>query len=152
MGRYRALGWWRKFGNADQSAVDRALEAMELKDLQNRQIGALSGGQQQRAFLARALAQEAHVFLLDEPFSGLDKPAQDLLGSSIRRLADAGNLLVVSHHDLRTVRELFDHVIFINGELVAFNKTDEAFTAENIQKTFQTHIFSGAVHEHGLAL
>jgi ABC-type Mn2+/Zn2+ transport system ATPase subunit len=76
---------------------------MELTDLAERQINALSGGQQQRAFLARALAQEAHVFLLDEPCSGLDKPAQDLLGNTIRRLANAGNLLVVSHHDLRTV-------------------------------------------------
>jgi ABC-type Mn2+/Zn2+ transport system ATPase subunit len=152
MGRYQALGWWRKFREADRLAVARSLEAMELKDLEERQISALSGGQQQRAFLARALAQEAHVFLLDEPFSGLDKPAQDLLGSIIRRLAAAGNLLVVSHHDLRTVRELFDQVIFINGELVAFGETGQVFTIENIQKTFHTHIFSGAVHEHGLAL
>lgn len=151
MGRYQALGWWRKFREADRLAVDRSLEAMELRELEERQISALSGGQQQRVFLARALAQEAHVFLLDEPFSGLDKPAQDLLGSTIRRLANAGNLLVVSHHDLRTVRELFDRVIFINGELVAFGGTDQAFTEENIQKTFHTHIFSGAAHEHGLA-
>jgi manganese/iron transport system ATP-binding protein/manganese/zinc/iron transport system ATP- binding protein len=151
MGRYQALGWWRKFREADCLAVDRSLEAMELRDLEERQISALSGGQQQRVFLARALAQEAHVFLLDEPFSGLDKPAQDLLGSTIRRLANAGNLLVVSHHDLRTVRELFDQVIFINGELVAFGGTDQAFTEENIQKTFHTHIFSGAADEHGLA-
>lgn len=152
MGRYQALGWWRKFGEADRLAVARSVEALELTDLQDRQISALSGGQQQRVFLARALAQEAHVLLLDEPFSGLDKPAQDVLGGTIRRLANAGNLLVVAHHDLRTVRELFDHVIFINGELVAFGPTDQAFTVENIQKTFQTHIFSGPVHEHGLAL
>jgi ABC-type Mn2+/Zn2+ transport system ATPase subunit len=152
MGRYQALGWWKTFREADRLTVARSLEAMELKDLAERQINALSGGQQQRAFLARALAQEAHVFLLDEPFSGLDKPAQDLLGHTIRRLANAGNLLIVSHHDLRTVRELFDQVIFINGELVALGETDQVFTTENIQKTFHTHIFSGTVHEHGLAL
>jgi ABC-type Mn2+/Zn2+ transport system ATPase subunit len=152
MGRYQALGWWRNYRKEDRLAVDHALEAVELKDLEDRQISALSGGQQQRAFLARALAQEAHVFLLDEPFSGLDKPAQDLLGGTIRRLAKAGNLLVVSHHDLKTVRELFDHVIFINGELVAFGETDQVFTPENVQRTFQTHIFSGVIHEHGLAL
>jgi manganese/iron transport system ATP-binding protein/manganese/zinc/iron transport system ATP- binding protein len=152
MGRYQALGWWKRFRQEDRRAVDQALEAMDLEDLADRQISALSGGQQQRAFLARALAQEAHVFLLDEPFSGLDKPAQDLLGSTIRRLANAGNLLVVSHHDLRTVRDLFDQVIFLNGELVAFGDTSIVFTAENIQKTFQTHIFSGSPHEPDLAI
>jgi ABC-type Mn2+/Zn2+ transport system ATPase subunit len=152
MGRYQALGWWGAFRAEDRQAVDRALESMELTELGERQISALSGGQQQRAFLARALAQEAHVFLLDEPFSGLDKPAQDLLSGTIHRLARAGNLLVVSHHDLRTVRDLFDQVIFLNGELVAFGNTDEVFTAENIQKTFQTHIFSGSHHEPDLAV
>jgi ABC-type Mn2+/Zn2+ transport system ATPase subunit len=119
MGRYQALGWWRTFRDVDRLTVARSLEAMELEDLAERQISTLSGGQQQRAFLARALAQEAHVFLLDEPFSGLDKPAQDLLGCTIRRLASVGNLLVVSHHELRTVPELFDQVIFINGVKLA---------------------------------
>jgi ABC-type Mn2+/Zn2+ transport system ATPase subunit len=152
MGRYQALGWWKRFREEDRRAVHQALEAMDLQDLGDRQISALSGGQQQRAFLARALAQEAHVFLLDEPFSGLDKPAQDLLGSAIRRLANAGNLLVVSHHDLGTVRDLFDEVIFLNGELVAFGDTGVVFTAENVQKTFQTHIFSGSAHEPDLAV
>jgi ABC-type Mn2+/Zn2+ transport system ATPase subunit len=152
MGRYQALGWRKRFREEDGRVVDQALEAMELEDLADRQISALSGGQQQRAFLARALAQEAHVFLLDEPFSGLDKPAQDLLAGAIRGLANAGNLLVVSHHDLRTVRDLFDQVIFLNGELVAFGDTGLVFTAENIHKTFQTHIFSGSAHEPDLAV
>ncbi len=152
MGRYQALGWWRSFRTSDRLAVTRALETMELESLADRQISALSGGQQQRAFLARALAQEAHIFLLDEPFSGLDKPTQDHLGNTIRRLARAGNLLVVSHHDLSTVRELFDQLIFLNGELVGFGETDEVFTPENVQKTFQTHIFSGALHAPGLGL
>jgi len=152
MGRYQALGWWKRFRREDRRVVDQALEAMDLQDLGDRQISALSGGQQQRAFLARALAQEAHVFLLDEPFSGLDKPAQELLGGALRRLANAGNLLVVSHHDLRTVPELFDQVIFLNGELVAFGETGMVFTTENVRKTFQTHIFSGSVHEPDLAV
>ena len=152
MGRYQALGWRKRFREEDRKAVDQGLEAMELANLGDRQIRALSGGQQQRAFLARALAQEAHVFLLDEPFSGLDKPAQDLLAGAIRRLANAGNLLIVSHHDLRTVRDLFDQVIFLNGELVAFGDTALVFNPENIQKTFQTHIFSGAAHEPDLAI
>jgi ABC-type Mn2+/Zn2+ transport system ATPase subunit len=144
MGRYMRIGNWRRFGKADDEAVDRALRAMDLTELAHRQISALSGGQQQRAFLARALAQEAHVFLLDEPFTGLDKTAQDLLGQAIHKLAADGNLVIASHHDLKSVPELFDQVIFLNGELIAFGDTREVFTEENIARTYRTHIFSGA--------
>lgn len=143
MGRYTRLGWWRTFGEADRIAVDRAIALMELGDLADRQISALSGGQQQRTFLARALAQEAHVMLLDEPFNGLDKPAQDLLAATLRRLAANGNLVIVSHHDLKTVPDLFDEVIFLNGELIAFGETAQVFTPENIDRTFGTLAFSG---------
>jgi ABC-type Mn2+/Zn2+ transport system ATPase subunit len=115
--------------------------------LAERQISALSGGQQQRAFLARSLAQNAHVFLLDEPFTGLDKTAQDLLAQAIRKLVTAGNLVIASHHDLKSVPELFDQVIFLNGELIAFGDMREVFTQENIARTYRTHIFSGT-HEH----
>jgi ABC-type Mn2+/Zn2+ transport system ATPase subunit len=146
MGRYQALGWWKKFGEGDRRAVASALAAMDLSSLGGRQISALSGGQQQRAFLARALAQQAQVFLLDEPFSGLDRPAQDLLGSHLRRLANAGHLVMVSHHDLKTVPELFDEVMFLNGELVAFGPTAQVFTSENIGKTFQTQVYLGPIH------
>jgi len=148
MGRYTRLGWWRRFGPADEAAVDMALATMELLELADRQISALSGGQQQRAFLARALAQEAHVMLLDEPFTGLDKPAQDLLGATLRRLAAAGNLVIASHHDLKTVPELFDQVIFLNGELIAFGDTTTTFTETNIDKTFGTLAFAGEGHHH----
>jgi ABC-type Mn2+/Zn2+ transport system ATPase subunit len=151
MGRYQTLGWWRTFRVMDHRAVNNALESMDLKPLADRQISALSGGQQQRAFLARALAQEAHAFLLDEPFAGLDKPAQELLAATIRRLANEGNLLIVSHHDLKTVRELFDRVVFLNGELVAAGETDQVFTPENIQRTFRTQIFTDTLHEPGVA-
>ena len=101
MGRYMRLGIWRRFGKADAQAVDNALRTIGLNDLAERQISALSGGQQQRAFLARSLAQNAHVFLLDEPFTGLDQTAQNLLGETIRSLAAAGNLVIASHHDLK---------------------------------------------------
>jgi manganese/iron transport system ATP-binding protein/manganese/zinc/iron transport system ATP- binding protein len=143
MGRYARLGWWRRFRTTDCLAVDRALETMELTDLADRQISALSGGQQQRAFLARALAQEAHVLLLDEPFNGLDKPAQDILAGAIRRIVAAGNLVIASHHDLKTVPELFEQVIFLNGELVAFGDTGTTFTAQNIDRTFGTLAYAG---------
>jgi ABC-type Mn2+/Zn2+ transport system ATPase subunit len=123
---------------------------MQLDSLQERQISALSGGQQQRAFLARALAQEAHVLLLDEPFTGLDKPNQDRLKATLRELRDQGKLLLVSHHDLATVRELFDQVVLLNGELIGAGATKETFTEENIRSTYATRVF--AALDHGVAV
>jgi ABC-type Mn2+/Zn2+ transport system ATPase subunit len=148
MGRYIRVGWWRSFGAADRAAVDSALEAMQLGDLEDRQISALSGGQQQRAFLARALAQEAHVFLFDEPFTGLDQPTQQNLKVLIRKLCDAGKLVLASHHDLATVPEIFDRALLLNGELIAAGKVSEVFTEENIAKTYSTRVFSGPVPHH----
>jgi ABC-type Mn2+/Zn2+ transport system ATPase subunit len=148
MGRYMRIGFWRPFSKADAKAVDDALRTMDLADLAERQINALSGGQQQRAFLARSLAQNAHIFLLDEPFTGLDNLAQDSLRKTIRTLAAAGNLVIASHHDLKSVPEIFDQVIFLNGELIAFGETGEAFNEENIARTYRTHIFSGAHADH----
>ncbi len=152
MGRYQRTGWWRWFSAGDRAAVDEAIRLMQLEDLERRQISALSGGQQQRAFLARALAQRAHVFLLDEPFTGLDKPNQDNLKALLRGLREQGKLLLVSHHDLATVPEIFDEVIFLNGELIAAGPVGEAFTGENIGKTYGTRAFSGTsgrrLHDH----
>ena len=144
MGRYPALGAWRPFASSDAEIVKRAIAATHLTNLADRQISALSGGQQQRAFLARALAQGAHVYLLDEPFTGLDRNAIALLSALLRQLTqEQGKLVVVSHHDLRTVEELFDEVILLNGELVAVGKVEEIFTPENITRTYQTEIFTG---------
>lgn len=150
MGRYLRIGWWQRYGNEDERAVSEALAAMRLEPLANRQISALSGGQQQRAFLARALAQRAHVFLLDEPFTGLDKPTQDNLKQLLRELRDQGKLIIASHHDLQTVPELFDRVIFLNGELIAEGAVEDVFKEVNIQKTYTTPAFAGpARHRHG---
>ncbi len=146
-GCYLRLGLWGFFKEEDHRRVGAALETMHLRDLAERQISALSGGQQQRAFLARALAQDAHVFLLDEPFAGLDKSSQESLGETMRQLASQGNLIIASHHDLKSVTELFDHVLFLNGELMAFGKTADVFTEANIARTFDTRIFSGAAHD-----
>src|SRR4051812_26278796 len=123
MGRYLRTGWWRWFQAEDHTAVDEATQLMQLEELEHRQISALSGGQQQRTFLARALAQEAHVFLLDEPFTGLDKPTQESLKKLLRKLRDLGKLVIASHHDLATVSEMFDRVLLINGELIAEGPT-----------------------------
>jgi len=143
MGCYLRLGWWRKYSDAERRKVDAALAAMHLEDLADRQISALSGGQQQRAFLARSLAQDAHVFLLDEPFAGLDKKSQESLGETLRQIAQNGNLIIASHHDLKNVPEVFNQVIFLNGELVAYGDTATVFTKANIARTFSTPAFSG---------
>ncbi len=150
MGRYLRLGWWRSYSAVDTRAVDAAISAMHLDSLQERQISALSGGQQQRAFLARALAQEAHVLLLDEPFSGLDKPNQDGLRATLRTLREKGKLLLVSHHDLASVPDIFDQVVLLNGELIAAGKTAATFTEENIRKTYAMRVF--AALDHGVAV
>lgn len=136
MGRYPSLSWWRNFSRHDAEMVERALVAMQLQDLQHRQISALSGGQQQRTFLARALAQEAHVLLLDEPFTGLDKPAQENLEELFRSLAREGRLLISSHHDLRTVDRIFDDVLLLKRSQTAFGPVQQVFTHESISATY----------------
>jgi len=148
MGRFIRAGWWRRFSPEDAAAVDEAVRLMQLGELEHRQISALSGGQQQRTFLARAIAQEAHVFLLDEPFTGLDKPNQDNLRLLLRSLRENGKLLLVSHHDLASVPDTFDRVIFLNGELIAAGAVGEVFTEANIARTYSTGVFSGAVHRN----
>jgi ABC-type Mn2+/Zn2+ transport system ATPase subunit len=120
MGRYPQTGLWGKFRNEDHAAVDKALAALDLGDLQQRQIRELSGGQQQRAFLARALAQEAHVLLLDEPFTGLDRNASRQLSELLGKLAHEGRLVIASHHDLASAPRLFDEALLLATRPIAF--------------------------------
>ncbi len=148
MGRYPSLGLWRKFGPEDDRIVEESLRVTELEAFADRQIKALSGGQQQRAFLARAWAQQAEIYLLDEPFTGLDRNAQEAFSGALHKLRESGKLIIASHHDLKSVPELFDHVLLINGELVASGPTGETFTTANIEKTFAMKIFSGSEPHH----
>ena len=136
MGRYPQAGWWRPFAASDDAAIEYALAAMGLLDLQHRQISALSGGQQQRVFLARALAQEAHVLLLDEPFSGLDHPAKMALGHTLRDLTKEGRLVLAAHHDLDTVRDIYDEVLLLRRKCVAYGPVAEVFTEALLEQTF----------------
>jgi ABC-type Mn2+/Zn2+ transport system ATPase subunit len=136
MGRYPNLGWWKTYSKHDNEMVERAIVAMGLQDLQGRQINALSGGQQQRSFIARALAQEAHVLLLDEPFTGLDRPAQEHLEELFRELTKEGRLLISSHHDLKTVDRIFDDVLILRREQLAFGPTAGTFTAAAISTAY----------------
>lgn len=136
MGRYPQTGWWRKFSEDDKRAVDAALDSLNLNDLQNRQIRELSGGQQQRAFLARSIAQEAHVLLLDEPFTGLDRNAALLLGDLLEKLAGEGRLIIASHHDLVSAPSLFDEVLVLNTRQVAFGPIADVLTPQLVAETF----------------
>lgn len=146
MGRYESVGVWGRFGEADSTIVEEAMQICDLGELAERQISALSGGQQQRAFLARAWAQQAAIYLLDEPFTGLDRNASAAFAAALHRLRDAGKLILASHHDLKAVPSLFDEVLLLNGELVAAGPVAAAFTPENIERTFKMHVFSGPHH------
>jgi len=136
MGRYPQTGMWRRFRDEDDAAVDVALSALDLMDLQKRQIRELSGGQQQRAFLARALAQEAHVLLLDEPFTGLDRNASRQLGDLLAKLSHEGRLVIASHHDLATAPKLFDEALLLKTRPLAFGAATEALGEANIDLAF----------------
>lgn len=136
MGRYPALGPWKRFSKHDRQIVEKSLETMNLTELKDRQIGELSGGQQQRVFLARALAQEAHLLLLDEPFTGLDSPSSQALGDLLRQLAQEGRLVIASHHDLNTASKIFDHVLLIDRRKIAFGASEAVLTPDQISHTF----------------
>lgn len=136
MGRYPQAGWWRPFSKNDNAAIERAITAMELEGLEKRQISELSGGQQQRVFLARALAQEAHALLLDEPFSGLDRTTRIKLAALLRELAAEGRLVMASHHALESVEEIFDEVLLLKRRPIAYGPVAETFTKRNINATF----------------
>ena len=138
MGCYPSLGMWKSFGAHETQIVQRALESMQLTDLAGRQIAALSGGQQQRAFLARALAQEAHILLLDEPFTGLDVPSSEILAALLRQLAGEGRLVIASHHDLNTAPRIFDQCLLLHRTAIAMGPTSEVLSPANLAAAFGT--------------
>ena len=136
MGRYPHKKVFQRLNAHDRAIVDEALTELDILDLQDRQIGELSGGQQQRTFLARALAQQADILLLDEPFVGVDIPTEEKIIAVLRKLSEAGKTLLVVHHDLQAVPEYFDHVILLNQRLVAYGPTEEVFTPEVLRRAF----------------
>ena len=127
---------WGAMRPHDKEIVDKAIRTLGLQDLQHRQIGALSGGQQQRCFLARALAQEAHILLLDEPFTGLDVPGSEALAELLRALAREGRLVIASHHDLATAPQIFDQALLLRRELIAAGPVAEVLTPQHLNKAF----------------
>ena len=136
MGRYRALGWVRRPGAAEHAAAQEALGKVGMAEFAHRQISQLSGGQQQRVFLARALAQDAQLYFMDEPFQGVDATTERAIVSLLQDLRAAGKTVVVVHHDLQTVPEYFDWVTMLNVRLIASGAVGQVFTEHNLRLTY----------------
>ncbi|CNE98721.1 iron/manganese ABC transporter ATP-binding protein YfeB [Yersinia nurmii] len=136
MGRYGKMNFLRIPSRQDRDIVNKAIERVGLTALRSRQIGELSGGQKKRVFLARALAQQGSVLLLDEPFTGVDVKTENAIIDLLRALRDEGHLILVSTHNLGSVPEFCDHVILINQTVLAAGPTETTFTQKNLEMTF----------------
>jgi len=136
MGTYGSLGWFRRPGQAERDAAHLALERVGMQDYLKRQISELSGGQQQRCFLARALVQEADIYLMDEPFQGVDARTEHAIVEILREMRSRGKTVIVVHHDLQTVERYFDLITMLNVRVVAQGPVAEVFTEENLRRTY----------------
>lgn len=136
MGTYGSLGWFRRPGAKEIRIAEECLEQVGMSEFATRQIRQLSGGQQQRVFLARALAQDARVYFMDEPFAGVDAATESAILTLLRTLRERGKTVFVVHHDLQTVRDYFDYVVLLNMRLIASGPVSEVFTTENLQRTY----------------
>lgn len=137
MGRYYELGWFKRPTKKDKDIAMEAIKKVKLEEFKNRQINDLSGGQKQRVFLARALAQETSLYLLDEPFQGVDAHSEKMIVKILKELVQEGKTILVVHHDLQTIKEYFDNVVLINQNIIACGKVDDVFTEENIKETYK---------------
>ena len=136
MGRYGGGRWLKRLSSSDRRLIQQSLEQLDIADLAHRPIGELSGGQQQRVFLARALAQEPHVLLLDEPFTGVDVSTREATLDLLAGLRSRSVTVLVSTHDLDLAARRFDQVVLLNRRLICAGKPHEVFTEENLQQAF----------------
>ncbi|MEN9229494.1 MAG: metal ABC transporter ATP-binding protein [Thermostichus sp. DG02_5_bins_236] len=136
MGRVKPTGWLRRIGRQGRQRAAQALERVGMQDYRDRPIGQLSGGQQQRVFLARALAQEAEIYALDEPFAGIDQPSEVILFQVLRELADAGHVVMVVHHDLGQALTYFDEVLLLNQVLIAQGSPAQVLQPHLLQQAY----------------
>jgi manganese/iron transport system ATP-binding protein len=152
MGRVGKIGLFHRPKKDDWRTVHESLERVNAAHLKDKQIGELSGGQQQRIFIARALAQEAELLLMDEPFTGLDAPSQETIFEVVARLHAAGVTLMVATHDLNLARETFEQVMLLNRRLVAFGAPDEALAPEQLMRAYGGHMHVIAGEEGAMLL
>ena len=136
MGRYASLKGLKWYRRADREMADKLLRFLDMQSLKHRQISELSGGQQQRLFLARALMSEADLYLLDEPFTGVDKATELLIIETLKNLKQEGKTILVVHHDLNTVEAYFNTTLILKTSLIAFGKTEKVFTLENLNRAY----------------
>lgn len=137
MGTYGALGWFRRPGAAERDRAAAAMAQCGISGLADRQIGELSGGQRQRVFLARALAQDADVLCMDEPFQGVDARSEQAIVDVLHRLRGDGRTVLLVHHDLATVRDYCDHVTLLNRTVIASGPVDSVFTHDHVRATYE---------------
>ncbi|HEX2697350.1 MAG TPA: metal ABC transporter ATP-binding protein [Anaerolineales bacterium] len=140
MGRFDRQGWFGSASRADKQVVERSLKQMGVADLARRSISDLSGGQQQRVFLARALAQEPHILLMDEPFTGVDVTTQEATLALLDDLRAADVTAMISTHDLNLASSKFDLMLLLNHRLIAFGKPDEVMRQSNLATAFGSHL------------
>ncbi len=136
MGTYGRLGWFRRPRTAERNRASECLDQVGMSRYSGRQIRQLSGGQQQRVFLARALAQEAQIYFMDEPFAGVDAATEQAIVELLQALREQGKTVLVVHHELQTVKQYFDYVILLNMRLVAAGPVATTFTPEMLQTTY----------------
>lgn len=136
MGRYGHMGFLRRPSRADHAAVEAALDRVNMREFRHRQIGELSGGQKKRVFLARALAQDGQVILLDEPFTGVDVKTEEQIIDLLRELRDEGRVMLVATHNLGSVPEFCDRTVLVKGTVLASGPTESTFTRENLEAAF----------------
>ncbi len=136
MGRYGSLGWIRRPGKRDRALAMQAIEKVGMENYTTRQISQLSGGQQQRVFLARALVQDATIYLMDEPFQGVDATTERAIVTLLQELRENGKTVVVVHHDLQTVTDYFDWVTLLNIRRIASGPVEDTFTSDNLRETY----------------
>ncbi|MEM1044912.1 MAG: metal ABC transporter ATP-binding protein [Pseudomonadota bacterium] len=151
MGLYRKVGLLGRLSGAMADTARACLDRVGMADFAHRQIGQLSGGQQQRVFLARALAQDADLYLLDEPFAGVDAATERAIIDVLKLLRSEGKAVVCVHHDLSTVEDYFDHVLLINVRRIAEGPVASTFTAENLNATYGGRLAATHINELGVA-